>query len=1147
MNNFEHATEATNTAINSNGSAWSENEAVVDSVQGKLSQLQNTFEELSNNVINSDLVKGVLDIANAFLQLVNTPVGTFIVQVTLATTALYGLSQLIQSMKFVGSIVGQFKNFGILLKNIWSMGLKAGVGATAAATGVKTLGIAINTAIPIIGLIVAGITAAVAIFDHFNESIDEQKEKVQQLSGELATLEGDYNALISKGNLTEAEQRRLELLEAQIRANEILLDQENKRLFARTYGADSTLEFGDEGYFSTPGNELNLTGTERLQKHIDQYNKYQKTIKETEDEILSLDKSSEDYAKRVQLLTKEKDRLTTSSVELAKEITTEANEIVEITGGVEKLTPEMVAALGIAEGWFNSLSEGDPVVEGIKTGTDSLTESTINFADKLSELEDAYNNIKAAQDEYNETGKISVETLHNLLSLGPQYIQSLMDEQGQIDLNRLSTYDYEQQLFWLAEQMAQESVAAYAAQRAQELFGDSAIEAKNDADDLVIKLGALGAKYDETAAKAIAAAAANQFALDPDDRGTQKKLSELEADVEAYAKSMTNLLGNVNFGFGGRSSDRSSSGSSKKATDPIKEQSDAFKELNEIIEHNIFLREKQGAGEQELISLYKDYQKQLNKEANWFRSQGLDDNSEYIRELQKQWWNLEEEISSVYDEIAKDAEKAAEKAKKAWEEAMEAQIGSLEKRQNAYETLFSLVSDMAQDEIDALEKQRTAVEEYWQRKIDALEQANKELEEQIEKEEALDALARARQGKVMVYKDGRFQYLQDIDKVSEAQANLEKIEREETLKKELENLEKLRDEELASIDKQIEGWEEYKEAWSSVVDNYQEEQDRLLVEQKLGIKLEGENWQTRLDNLSSYVKQYKDLMAQLSGLQSDLENENIKKNQKGELIPGVGSLAGTGYTAWAWVPGSGYTPVTVKGGKTQETDLPVGTIIYGDDKAWVITGGKGGSSGYTSKEYGPTPEDIWTPKKEASVSGGGGGGATSSSSGRYQGSSVSGGSSYNIGSQAGKDFINNAKPGATLTGGDGSSWTKNPDGSTTISRGNNTWVVPANANGTLSSIGGLSLVGEKGPELRVLNEGDGVIPSEVTKNLWAWGATSPASMMSNIVGGLQSMGQQIGITIQNFNPNLPNVQDGQGFANYMRTNFWREAIQFAKV
>ena len=1154
MQNFSTAAEATSTALNSAGSAARENNAYMEGLEAKTNLLKATFQDLANNVIDSQLVKSLLDLANSFLSLLNTPVGTFITQVTLLTGVMWGFVEVVKAMQIIGVAATQFKTLLGILPGINTAMTATAASTTAAAGGVTLLGTALNFALPILGLISVALVAIPKIVDAVTVSLEEQQQKVSDLAGSLQNLQTEYDALVSKENLTPAEERRLALLKAQIEANKILLEQNAQKQYQMQFGEDSRSKYtpsvSSSEYWTTPGTELGATGAEKIQNDIKNYNELQESIKAVEEEILSLDKNTYNYAEQVEKLTEKKKGLEEKSSTLASGINELAGKLIDLTGDMKDIPPEAEELLNLFEDWAKSISNENEELENNKNTIDESSNSIKDFASELKGLSGVYDVLSSAVEEYNTNGYLTSETLSSLLSLDEEYINLLSVENGKLVLNNDALYNKANQL---KQNAIQERIAALSAEL-YTIATQGAATAAENADtaisnastkvsnwDMVVRNAALGTIGLTEAVNSLDVA----MGADPTWVGlTQQQKAAMEEAI-ASAKNYISLVNQTSI-FTPNYSSGSSSGSKGRsaAVDPIKEQSDAFKELNEIIEHNIFLREKQGANEQELIGLYRDYQNQLNKEANWFREQGVDDNSDYIRELQKQWWSLEEEINSVYKEIAKDAEEAAQEAKKAWEEAMDAQIKSLEKKQNAYETLFSLVSDMAQDEIDTLEEQRKTVEEYWQGKIDALEQANKELEEQIEKEEALDALARSRQTKVMVYKDGRFQYLQDIDKVSEAQANLEKIEREETLKKELENLEKLRDEELASIDKQIKGWEEYKEAWSSVVNNYQEEQDRLLVEQELGIKLEGENWQNRLNNLASYVKQYKDLMAQLSGLQFDLENGNVQGDQ-GNITPGIGSLAGTGYNAWAWVPGSGYVPVTVKGGKTQQTDLPVGTIIYGDDKAWVITGGKGGDSGYTSKEYGPTPENIWTPGKQPS--GFSGGGSNSNKGGSYAGSSTSGGSSYNIGSKVGKDFINNAKPGDTLTGGDGSSWTKNPDGSTTINRGNNTWIVPANANGTLSAIGGLSLVGEKGPELRVLNEGDGVIPSEVTKNLWAWGATSPASMMNNIVGGLQSMGQQIGITIQNFNPNLPNVQDGQDFANYMQTNFWREAIQFAKA
>ena len=54
------------------------------------------------------------------------------------------------------------------------------------------------------------------------------------------------------------------------------------------------------------------------------------------------------------------------------------------------------------------------------------------------------------------------------------------------------------------------------------------------------------------------------------------------------------------------------------------------------------------------------------------------------------------------------------------------------------------------------------------------------------------------------------------------------------------------------------------------------------------------------------------------------------------------------------------------------------------------------------------------------------------------------------------------------------------------------------ANGTTSASGGLSMVGERGAELRVLNKGDGIIPHNITENLMALGKYSPTNLMNKL-------------------------------------------------
>ena len=86
------------------------------------------------------------------------------------------------------------------------------------------------------------------------------------------------------------------------------------------------------------------------------------------------------------------------------------------------------------------------------------------------------------------------------------------------------------------------------------------------------------------------------------------------------------------------------------------------------------------------------------------------------------------------------------------------------------------------------------------------------------------------------------------------------------------------------------------------------------------------------------------------------------------------------------------------------------------------------------------------------------------------------------------------------------------------------------ARGTRSANRGLSLVGENGPELRVLNHGDGILPSGITDNLWRWGSMTPRDMLSSLAQRVQSWAQTLNIN----NVTLPNVRDAQSFVSGLR-------------
>lgn len=68
-------------------------------------------------------------------------------------------------------------------------------------------------------------------------------------------------------------------------------------------------------------------------------------------------------------------------------------------------------------------------------------------------------------------------------------------------------------------------------------------------------------------------------------------------------------------------------------------------------EHQLFLMDKNDAPEQDQIAVYKQMQAEAHRLAQEARAYGLDENSDYIQELQKQWWDYQDTIEDLYNEI----------------------------------------------------------------------------------------------------------------------------------------------------------------------------------------------------------------------------------------------------------------------------------------------------------------------------------------------------------------------------------------------------------------------------------------------------------------------------------------------------------------
>lgn len=175
MTNFNSAVGATEAALNSEGSAAEENAKRMDSLQGKVQQLESAWQNFSRNTVNSDFIKNILSTLTNLIKLVDK-VGGLSTVLAVATAAL---------MLFKGGLIID-KAFNVftsglnMIKNGLTTVTTALPNAIAAfksfSAGVVSAGTAIEAAAPLLSLIALAITGVVQGLNAYKNA---QKEATQ--------------------------------------------------------------------------------------------------------------------------------------------------------------------------------------------------------------------------------------------------------------------------------------------------------------------------------------------------------------------------------------------------------------------------------------------------------------------------------------------------------------------------------------------------------------------------------------------------------------------------------------------------------------------------------------------------------------------------------------------------------------------------------------------------------------------------------------------------------------------------------------------------------------------------------------------------------------------------------------------------------
>lgn len=953
MNNFDHAVGATNKALDSQGSAMRENSAYMESIQAKLSQLQSTFQDFANNVITSDLAKAVLDLANGLLQIANTDLGQIVTQIVLLTGLGWGATSLTKALGIFKVGIEQFKILGQVAGAAGAAG-----GITSVADAFAALSLAGGAALPII----LGVATVLAVGGALWKATEDSRKSFVELETEIGNTNDKLQA--NKERIKE-----INALPWNERTQEILnekdaLEKENEELQAQidkleTLSKKKAKQALNGGYVT--GDKIQVSGiTGQYAGRFDaglqgqSFETYEELVKYLDNYIPGASKKTrqELEALGVQFETVQGQVYKTGEA-YEQDLIQQANELSNKLKTNHQLTDEDLEQYNEVTSKLDTLAQAHQLVGDESTAA----------RDALDGLNSSYKNAVEYTQKY---GEASTESSRKVTDL----------------VNSLAV---------AASQSGKTEAAFYQLVASEKVFNNTSL----NVSEKIAALQQLAAQAGITGTLLTASSTVTHDQMSGYIRTQRMKgMSESQA-TQSYLQSIykefmsfTPTIPTSVDGGGGSKGKSSKSSATKQYTDKALEQ---FKSLQKDIEHQLNLGE---ITEEEYYAKLEGLVKQYKTNATaHMKEYGLN-----VNQINQNMYQYEEEI---YKGRAKLAEDLADQQKKAAEDAAKAEKEALEQQRSDYESAVNYVISKIEEQINKLEQQKSDIEKFYDDQIQALQDTNDELERQIQYEQLLNNLAQAKDKGLYVFSNGQFQYMQDVEAISAAQAELDAYERDEALRKEVENLNKLKDQAIASIDAQIEKWEEYKEEWSNVVTQYDEEQNKLLASQLLGIDTEKANWETRLANAQNFANKYNSIMAGLSG------------------GSGVSASSGDGYS----FSGSG-------------------------------------SSGWTEAEM-----------KAGFIS--------SSSSSRSSGKSVD-----SMRSEANAALAKSKATGkkVSLGGGVSIDYSK----------------VKKHAGGTLSAQAGLSLVGEQGPELRVLGQGDGVIPADVTRNLWDWGKINPSAIASNM-------------------------------------------------
>lgn len=1208
LSNFDTAAKATATALNSAGSAMRENEAYQSSLAYQTQELKAEFQDLANNVIDKQLITSVLGLGEAFLKLANTGVGQLVTKIGLLGGSAWGISSLVHVSKILPTIITQFKNFGAVLSLV-AEGSSTFGAAISAAGGLASVALPTFLAVSaaVVGIVEAIkyiSTADTRKLESLSSSLQETQDKIS----EMTATGSEYDTLIQNaGKLTDVERTRLGVLQAQLdtlkaqaeeQENAYLTEWQRQQTKTRTdvNVEQRTRDDGSVYYATTGTTEYTEAGREsdKLFEAVYQLNREKQLARTTDAEYLAglqniLDAHKETYDNLVKLR-EEYAKTGDETIKLSSEqesflqIYEHQSEVVGQLGNQYADISNDIGAFG------NAAEESASKLDTYIAALDQYRGANENAADASGILVDSLFN---ANGQLTEAAKQALSTSGSMASMAQSFIQAQQD-QAQVDFSKLilaiqevgaaaaitsaqianmmamagvggSTADMKRTYEQTYHKSADADPGAYKSWLTSTLqkSGEANYKRKMEAYQKQLSQissyvpsggggggGSSSTKRDQAEVKAQTINTIEELREYLTDEETRLKL--IDPDIsKSDLQSTLSEVANIYQSYQNYLSQLKQQGFDE-TSEQYKQAEAEFAQFMAVLE-DLFMQIAQ-KGNYTIEELFQKFQTAIGgigKSVDGLNSSFRDANSEVkqvtdsLISLIKQGKELQ--TINVFATDGSGHRVDLNTAFRSGAVSAEDIVWGYETARDVIREYSNSIEEAYEAAVAQAVKNAAAEKQVAQEVADKYEWQNKLLEDKIALEEKLEAIEKAKQRRMLVYSEGRFQYMQDADAISSAQADYQSTYRD---------IEQSQMQELMSMlgDKSA----EFFSSFFSNPNAYAPDYPQALREYLMG-ELKGKVSGSLLESMSDEGlynifgdamkpgPAYAQVLAAWSAkraasekaakrkaeLKKQIREENVKyygvQTDFGEKIKNAQSQNEVAY--WTELR------------DTKQQMIKEYREAYGDEAA--------------SKYFGTdvTKQDTWKSNKDLYKE------AYESGSDAWRTSK----SEFYTGDPNYKyDGYTEKNPDLTVAQynavtavdmedlGDQRLYNKIFNGSITkdeiqdlydksqsdISKGYLLNLAsemhkagyPGYARGTRHANRGLSLVGENGPELRVLNHGDGILPSGITDNLWRWGSMTPSDMLSSLAQRVQNWAQTLNIS----NITLPNVRDAQSFVSGLR-------------